>query len=98
MDECNCCRTKERSAGDKQALLNRLARIEGQIRGIRKMVEEDAYCIDIINQISAATGGLTSLNKLILEEHIKTCVAEDVRDGKTDKLDELTLTLRKLMN
>ena len=98
MAGCEHCRTKERSDAEKKALLNRLSRIEGQIRGIRKMVEEDAYCIDIINQIGAASGGLTSLNKVILEEHIRTCVAEDVREGRTDKLDELTETLRKLMS
>ena len=95
--EHECCRTKARDDGEKKALLNRLSRIEGQIRGISKMVEDDAYCIDIITQINAASGALTSLTKIILEEHIKTCVADDVREGRTGKLEELTETLRKLM-
>ena len=97
MGEC-CCRTKERDDKEKKALLNRLSRIEGQIRGISKMVEDDCYYIDIITQINAASGALSSLTKIMLEEHIKTCVAEDVRDGKTEKLEELTETLRKIMN
>ena len=97
MEKC-CCRTKERDDKEKKALLNRLSRIEGQISGISKMVEDDCYCIDIITQINAASGALSSLTKIMLEEHIKTCVAEDVRDGKTEKLEELTETLRKIMN
>ena len=92
-----CCRTKVRDDSEKKALLNRLSRIEGQIRGISKMVEDDAYCIDVITQINAASGALSSLTKVILEDHIRTCVANDVREGRTEKHDELTETLRKLM-
>ncbi len=92
-----CCRTRGRSEKEARDLLNRLSRIEGQIRGIRRMVEEDAYCIDIINQVSAANCALNSFTKLVLTEHIRTCVAEDVQEGGTEKLDELVKTLQKLM-
>lgn len=92
-----CCRTKARSEKEARDLVNRLSRIEGQIRGIRRMVEEDAYCIDIINQVSAANCALNSFTKLVLAEHIRTCVAEDVQEGSTEKLDELVKTLQKLM-
>lgn len=95
--EHECCRTKSRDDSEKKALLNRLSRIEGQIRGISKMVDDDAYCIDIITQINAASGALSGLTKVLLEEHIRTCVADDVREGRTEKLEELTETLRKLM-
>ena len=95
--ECECCRTKMRDESEKKALLNRLSRIEGQIRGISRMIDEDAYCIDVITQINAVSGALSSLTKIILEDHIRTCVATDVREGRTEKLDELTETLRKLM-
>ena len=77
--------------------MNRLSRIEGQIRGIKRMVEEDAYCIDILNQVSAANCALNSFTKVVLADHIKSCVAEEVREGKEDKLDELVRTLQKLM-
>ena len=85
--------------GDKEIkdLMNRLNRIEGQIRGIKRMLEEDAYCIDIINQVSAANCALNSFTKVILANHIKSCVAEDVKEGSEEKLDELVKTLQKLM-
>ena len=92
-----CCRTRARTEKEVKDLTNRLSRIEGQIRGIRRMVEEDAYCIDIINQVSAANCALNSFTKLVLAEHIRTCVAEDVQEGGTEKLDELVKTLQKLM-
>ncbi len=98
MDKENCCcRTKVRTEKEHKDLMNRLSRIEGQIRGIRRMVEEDAYCIDILNQVSAANSALNSFSKVILSEHIRSCVAEDVREGSSDKLDELIRTLPKLM-
>jgi DNA-binding FrmR family transcriptional regulator len=81
----------------KKALISRLNRIEGQIRGIRGMVEKDAYCIDIITQASAAGSALNSFSKELLGDHIKSCVAEDVRNGNNEKLDELVKTLQKLM-
>ena len=93
----SCCTIKCRSEKEMKNLINRLSRIEGQIRGIKRMVEEDAYCIDILNQVSAANCALNSFTKVVLADHIKSCVAEEVREGKEDKLDELVRTLQKLM-
>ena len=95
--ECNCCKTKERSEKEQKDLLNRLSRIEGQVRGIRGMVERDAYCTDILTQVAAITAALNSFNKVLLAEHIRTCVAQDIRDGKDETVDELVSTLQKLM-
>lgn len=96
--KCECCkRTKERSEEEHKRLLNRLNRIEGQIRGIKNMIENDAYCTDIIIQVTAATAALNSFNKELLSEHIRTCVAEDIRNGKDDVIDDLLLTIQKLM-
>ena len=96
--EKNCChRTKERSPQEYEKLVNRLSRIEGQIRGIKNMVEEDAYCIDILVQVAAANAALNSFNKELLASHIKTCVADDIRNGKDETIDELVITLQKLM-
>jgi len=99
MEEKNCCchKTKERSEKELRDLLNRLSRIEGQIRGIRGMVERDAYCIDILTQVSAANAALNGFTKVLLANHIKTCVAQDIRDGRDDTIDELVDTLKKLM-
>lgn len=100
MDEKTCCacvRKKERSDEEKRALINRLKRIEGQIRGIRAMVEKDAYCPDILTQASAASAAINGFAKVLLGEHIRTCVAEDVRQGNDDTLDELLGTLQKWM-
>ena len=88
---------KVRDGAEQRQLLNRLNRSEGQIRGVKKMLEEDAYCIDILNQVSAANCALNSFTKVLLATHIKSCVAEDVREGNTEKLDELVRTLQKLM-
>ena len=96
MSNC-CCHKKLRSDKEIKGLMNRLSRIEGQIRGIKRMLEEDAYCIDIINQVSAANCALNSFTKVILANHIKSCVAEDVKEGSEEKLDELVKTLQKLM-
>ena len=96
MSNC-CCQKKVRNEKDIKDLMNRLNRIEGQIRGIKRMLEEDAYCIDIINQVSAANCALNSFTKVILANHIKSCVAEDVKEGSEEKLDELVKTLQKLM-
>ena len=99
MEACCCCagRKKERGGKEYRDLMNRLSRIEGQIRGIRNMLEQDAYCIDILNQVSAANAALNSFTKLILADHIRTCVAQDVQEGNSEKLDELVKTLQKLM-
>ena len=96
--ECCCChKTKQRSDKEYKDLLNRLSRIEGQIRGIREMVEKDAYCIDILTQVAAANAALNSFNKVLLANHIKTCVTQDILDGKEETVDELVATLQKLM-
>ena len=95
-DDC-CCRTKMRTEKEQKDLINRLNRIEGQVRGIRRMLEEDAYCIDIINQVAAANAALNSFTKVMLANHIHTCVTEDVQAGSSEKVDELVKTLQKLM-
>lgn len=94
-----CCshKTKERSEKEYKDLLNRLSRIEGQVRGIKGMVERDAYCTDILVQVAAINAALNSFNKVLLANHIKTCVCQDIRDGKEETVDELVATLQKLM-
>lgn len=96
-NECCCHKTKERSEKEYKDLINRLSRIEGQIRGIKRMVEEDAYCPDILIQVSAANAALNSFNKVLLSNHIRTCVADDIRAGKDETINELVNTLQKLM-
>lgn len=95
--ECCCQKKKERSPEEYKSLIHRLNRIEGQIRGIRRMVEEDAYCNDILIQSSAVCAAMNAFNKELLSNHIKTCVAQDIRDGKDETIDELVATLQKLM-
>lgn len=92
-----CCKTKERTEQEYKDLIHRLNRIEGQIRGIRGMVEKDAYCPEILVQVAAANAALNSFNKVLLASHIRTCVARDIREGKEDTIDELVATLQKLM-
>ena len=94
---CCCTKTKKRTEKEYKSLVNRLSRIEGQIRGIRTMVENDAYCTDILTQVSAVSAALNAFNRALLTEHIKTCVANDIRAGKDETIDELTDTLRRLM-
>ena len=94
--EC-CHKKKERTEKEYKDLLNRLSRIEGQVRGIKRMVEEDTYCTDILIQVSAVNAALNSFNKALLANHIRTCVAEDIRAGKEETIDELVATLQKLM-
>lgn len=88
---------KERSEKEYKDLINRLSRIEGQIRGIKRMLDEDCYCPDIITQVAAANAALNSFNKVLLANHIKTCVADDIRAGRDETIDELLNTLQKLM-
>lgn len=98
--ESSCCcgtRHKKRTEAEQKALLTRLKRIEGQIRGLQKMVESDAYCPDILVQSSAATSALNSFNKVLLGCHIRSCVAEDIRAGKDETVDELCELLQRLM-
>lgn len=96
MENC-CAKTKERNEKEKKALINRLSRIEGQIRGIRGMVEKDAYCTDILIQVSATSAALNSFNKELLANHIKTCVKDDIKNDKDETVDELVAILQKLM-
>ena len=96
MSDC-CNKKKERTQEEYKSLINRLNRIEGQIRGIKGMVENDAYCTDILIQVSAVNSALNSFNKKLLENHIKTCVTEDIINGKTETVDELVEVLQKLM-
>ncbi len=94
----NCChKTKSRSESEQKALINRLLRIEGQIRGIKGMIEENAYCTDVLTQVTAVTAALNSFNKELLATHIKTCVATDIKNGKNETVDELVSTLQRLM-
>ncbi len=96
--ECECCKkTKKRSEDEYRKLINRLNRIEGQIRGIKGMVEKNAYCTDILIQVSAVNSALNSFNKELLANHIRTCVADNIRNGKDEIIDELVETLQKLM-
>ncbi|MBQ8758649.1 MAG: metal-sensing transcriptional repressor [Clostridia bacterium] len=94
---CHNTKTKVRGEGEYKSLINRLNRIEGQIRGIKGMVERNAYCTDIITQVAAANAALNAFNKELLENHIKTCVAEDIKNGKEETVEELVDTLKKLM-
>lgn len=96
--EC-CChhKMKERSEKEYKDLVHRLNRIEGQIRGIKKMVESDTYCTDILIQVSAVNAALNSFNKVLLANHIRTCVSDDIRAGKEETVDELVKVLQKLM-
>ena len=97
MDKCCCHKTKKRTEEERKKLINRLNRIEGQIRGLRGMIEKDAYCTDILVQVAAANAALNAFNKELLASHIRTCVAEDIRAGKDETVDELVTTLQKLM-
>ena len=92
-----CCRHKDRTPEEHKALLNRLSRIEGQVRGIRGMVENSAYCPDILTQVAATSAALNAFTKELLASHIRTCVADDIRAGHDEAIDELVQTLQKLM-
>ncbi len=98
-DELCCCsdKTTERSPEEVKKLINRLNRIEGQIRGIRGMVERDAYCPDILTQSAAVTAAMNAFNRELMSNHIKHCVVRDIKAGKEDTVDELVFTLQKLM-
>ena len=97
--ECPYCsgKHKERDDAEKKDLMNRLKRIEGQVRGVEGMLESGAYCTDILMQVSAITSALNSFNKVLLGNHVKTCVAENIRSGNDEVIDELVTTLQKLM-
>ena len=93
----NTERTTERTDAEYKSLMNRLSRIEGQIKGIRGMLEKDAYCTDIITQVSAVTAALNAFNKELLSNHIKGCVTRDILEGREDTVDDLLKTLQRLM-
>ena len=101
MSEKKCCCACEkhtmRTDEQKKALINRLKRIEGQVRGIQAMLERDAYCNDILIQSAAVSAAVNAFNKEILASHIHGCVVRDIRDGKDEVVDELVATIQKLM-
>lgn len=100
-ESCESCgndvRHKHRQVTEQKDLLNRLNRIEGQIRGIKNMVEEERYCVDILTQVSAVQAALNSFNKVLLANHIKSCVVEDIKAGNLEAVDELCMTIQKVM-
>ena len=93
----HCVRHKQRPAAETADLTRRLAKIEGQVRGLRNMVEDDRYCVDILTQVSSVQAALNAFNKVLLQSHIKTCVADDIRAGRDDAVDELCELLKKTM-
>lgn len=88
---------KERSEKEYKDLMNRLKRIEGQVRGIQGMLENDAYCADVLTQVVAVNAALNSFSKVLLAEHVRTCVADNIRAGNDEVIDELAVLLQKLM-
>ena len=93
----DCCKIKHRSDVEYKDLINRLSRMEGQIRGIKNMVEEDRYCVDILTQVSAVNSALNAFSKTLLQNHIKTCVIEDIKSGNDATVDELCKVIQNLM-
>ena len=94
---CQCHKTKERGAEEYKKLMNRLNRIEGQIRGLKRMLENDAYCPDILIQAAAANAALNPFNRELLSNHIHTCVVKDIKEGREGTVDELVDTIQKMM-
>ena len=95
--DCCCKKTKQRSEEEYKSLIHRLNRIEGQIRGIRGMVERSAYCPDILIQSAAVTAAMNAFNRELLSNHLRTCVVKDIQAGNEEVIDELVTTLQKLM-
>ena len=94
---CEHCKTKVRETEEARDLIHHLNRIEGQVRGVRNMVEEDRYCVDILTQVTAIQASLNSFSKKLLSSHIKSCVVNDIREGHDEVVDELCDVIRKLM-
>ncbi len=90
-------RKKKRDGKEHRDLMNRLKRIEGQVRGLQRMLDEDAYCTEILTQASAVNSALNSFCRILLSDHLRTCVTEDIRAGREETVDELLDTLQKLM-
>ena len=99
MEKENCCahRVKERTTAEYKDLINRLNRIEGQVRGIRKMVENNAYCPDILVQSAAVSAAMSSFNRELLSDHIRTCVVRDIQSGDADTVNESIVELLKIL-
>ena len=97
IEETCCHKTKNREEKEYKDLINRLNRIEGQVRGVKNMIENNVYCTDILVQVSAITAALNSFNKVLLSNHIKTCVADNIKEGNNEVVDELVAILQKLM-
>ena len=95
--ENNCCRHKHREEPELQAMLNRLNRIEGQVRGIARMIEEDAYCVDVLNQTAAVRAALASFERELLKSHIETCVVTDIKEGREETAAELAALVGRLL-
>lgn len=96
-EECCCHKTKHREPEEYNSLQNRLRRVEGQVRGIQKMLEEDAYCTDVLNQVAAVQAALNAFSRELLENHIRTCVVTDIKNGDEEVITELVKTIQKLM-
>ena len=95
--ESDCCRRKHRESAEYEALIRRLSRIEGQVRGVKGMVEKEAYCTDILTQVSAIQSALNAFSRELLGNHIRTCVVTDLQNGQTEVVDDLLNTIQKLM-
>ena len=95
--ELDCCRHKHRESAEYDALIRRLNRIEGQVRGVKGMVEKEAYCTDILIQVSAIQSALNAFSRELLGNHIRTCVVTDLQNGQTEVVDDLLNTIQKLM-
>ena len=98
--DANCCcsdKTTQRTPEERKALLNRLRRIEGQVRGLQSMLDNDTYCTDILTQSAAITAAMNAFNRELLASHMRGCVARDIRAGKDEVIDELMATMQKLM-
>ena len=93
----HCCKKTIREETERKKLMNRLSRVEGQIRGIRNMLENDAYCNDILVQSAAVTAAMNAFNRELIASHMRTCVTRDLREGNDDVIEELVTTLQKLM-
>lgn len=97
--ECPCCSNRKKKRDDKEYkdLINRLSRIEGQVRGIKRMLEEDTYCIDVMRQVSATTSALNSFNRIMMSNHLRSCVVNDLKEGNEETIDEVLEALQKMM-
>lgn len=96
-DKDCCCKKKYRTEAEYKSLIHRLNRIEGQVRGVKCMVEDDRYCVDILMQVAAIQSALKAFNRELLSNHIKTCVVEDIKAGDEQIVDELCGTIMKLL-